>query len=227
MAFDVLAIRQIDIADDPRYPVPSQAHNSVVLEEADGPSPWTVQVNGVTAEVSIDGTTKEVGRLGDLKAGFIVTNARVVFACTHYRNGGLWIGLGGDVGQVLTGIGDAISRGVAHASTKGNALVGQVRYDWLRGIIARDRKGWLGGENSLQLIFVEPESQLAYILRVQFERREQASGVAEKIVPQWMRWLASQTPEGEKKQRLLANAVRPQSTLATNTGARTYAIPKA
>lgn len=223
--FNLLAIRQTDVADDSRYPVPSEEHNGVVLEEADGLAPWSVQVNGVAAEVSIGGTKKEVGRFADLKAALIVTEARAVFACSHYKNGGLWIGLGGDVGQVLTGIGDAISRKVAHASTKGNALVGQVRFDWLHGIIARDRKGWLGGENSLQFVFVEPAADLACILRVQFERRVQASGVAEKIVPQWMKWLASQATEEDKKQRLLANAARPQSTVVANTGARTYRIP--
>ena len=131
MTFELLQARAADDPHDDLYPSPAESKNSVVLEPDDG-QVRVADVDAVRAEAILNDQRTPLGEATDIKGALLLTDSRLVFACTDFRRGGGWRGYG-TAGLLTAAAANAISHAVARHGTRGYSLVGHVRHDWMAG----------------------------------------------------------------------------------------------
>ena len=86
----------------------------------------------------------------------LVTDRRLVFATSRFDVGGGWWGLGG-AAVVVAGVANVVSRRRAAARSAGKIAVGQIRYEWIAGILTRSVKALIGTSDFYIDILVQME----------------------------------------------------------------------
>lgn len=92
--------------------------------------------------------------MGDLD--LLVTDRRLLFATSQFDVGGGWWGLGG-AAVVVAGVANVVSRRRAAARSAGKIAVGQIRYEWIAGILTRSVKALIGTSDFYIDILVQME----------------------------------------------------------------------
>ena len=224
MSYPILVIRSPDETPDPLYPQPGTEPDSVVLSREDG-EVLQFRCNGLRTTRIRDAKTVTIGELADCSATVFVIARRVVVACSKHAKGGRLRGYGaGDI--VIAGVANIASQAIATHRQRGQMLVGQIRYEWLSGAIARDRKG-RGSPNQIQLMMRDPtESGIVHLmLMLQLDKQDMASPYTAEIVSRAARFRAGLAQSDELKVKLEAYARSPEQSVAEGTGAITYLLP--
>jgi hypothetical protein len=145
MTFNLLAVRSSDEDDDRLYPVPTLSRPPVLL---DG-SGTALRAEGLSVYEQVAGGSRQLLKLPDVEVDVTVTNARVALTCVKYDKGGGFVGLGAG-GLAVSAVANGVSRARAAHRRSGKALVGHVRYPWLRIVGFSPRRGW-GTKDELRL----------------------------------------------------------------------------
>jgi hypothetical protein len=166
--YDFLTIIDAGDGDDGYYPVLSSpgAQLPVELTAADGA--WVV-VEGVRVRVYAvegGGLTKVLNIPTDLTFTLVMTSCRVIAFCVKFEKGSTWFGTG--AGAVIALGAMAVSAARAAHRRKGKLLTGQVRYQWVRRILAREHRGRLH-PGVVRVMVNRPRSAGASPLLVEFE----------------------------------------------------------
>ena len=152
--FRLLTVREIDTSLDPdpyglMYPLPAARKDDVLLESRDGDNVHRYPVKAVATYLMRPGGAFAPlsGNLA-LPFSLIVTDARLVFACSQFDPGSTWIGTPGVLNLAL----NAMSSASAARRRRGKMLVGQIRYPWLGAVAARRKQGFMGDEHLILII---------------------------------------------------------------------------
>src|SRR5580700_10466326 len=143
MPFNVLTIRSgLNTGDDALYPMLSDAscHEVIALDDYDGPNGQRLVATAVQVLQIHDGGLKTLVRLRDVSIDVYITDGRVAVACEKYDKGGGWSGFGG-VGLMVAVTANAVSKARAASRSRGKALVGHIRYPWLKSVGASVKTG--------------------------------------------------------------------------------------
>lgn len=142
MAYSIVTIREVsDVGDDSLYPEISSDGSStlIAMGKRDG-NPRVFTATGVEVTDS-DGTLAD---FSEIKAEVAVTKSRLTIGCAKYDKGGGWTGLGG--GAIVAMAANGVSKIAAAQRRKGKALVGHIRYPWLKSVGASPKQGFFGAE---------------------------------------------------------------------------------
>jgi hypothetical protein len=223
MPYEVLQARSIDDTPDPNYPNPGAPQNSYVPEADDG-TPTLVSATAVIADMVSKGG-RELGRAERISGTFAVTDSRAVFSCTEFRTGGGWRGYGGIAGPLMAMGMNAASKAANVRKTRGFTLVGHVRYEWLAGILAQERR--MGASNTaLKLTFLGPvETPTVYTLSVYFDKRFAAVALGEDIARRATAFKIARAA-GELKTQLEEFANGDHGALLPTGNGKTWKFPR-
>jgi hypothetical protein len=125
-------------ADGLMYPVALDKPNAVALESADGGDPYAITCTNFAMHTP--GSVGPTMRIKDIRAAVLITETRLIFACSKYEKGGGWSGIG--VGALLTIPANLGSKALAAHRRHGKMMVGHVRYPWINGVFAKNKIGW-------------------------------------------------------------------------------------
>jgi hypothetical protein len=180
MAFNILTIRTGEADDGRLYPVLGDEHSMVELEPLDG-AVLSLAAVGVSVSENVGGQLKQLIRYKEIKADILITESRVVVACSKYEKGGGWIGFGGGGAVVALGL-NAVSKARAAHRRKGKMLVGHVRYQWLSQVGHTPKSGF-GTSERVRLRIVESVggSRRDLVLDISLPRNVSSSQVAGAI----------------------------------------------
>jgi hypothetical protein len=160
-AFRVLTVRSAGMTAQPAlYPLLSPSRGEVIAwEPDDGSEALTKRLfraSGVTVSQVVNGTERPILSLRPLKINVYVTDGRLAVACERYSTA--------DALEV-TGTGTGLSaKGFTSARTnrrmQGSAIVGHIRYPWMRSVSPRPRN-WRFGRDMLIIEFaLAPEKPM-------------------------------------------------------------------
>lgn len=125
-----------DVEDGLIAPVPSAEPNSVMLEPRDGNDLIIADCHAISVSRFHQGTTKKILQTQKINARVLVTDARIVLACSKYEKGGGWYG-----DPISMAIFNAGSKMSAAYRRRGKMLVGQARYPWICSVRAQNKDG--------------------------------------------------------------------------------------
>jgi hypothetical protein len=170
-------------------PVPLDARNAVVLEPRDGANIRELEATGVT----LNYRGEQIFAVSGIHASVLLTDARVVVACSNYDKGGGWIG-----SPALMGVFNAASKIRAVVRSKGRMLVGQARYPWLARVGSTAKLGF-GSVERLVLEASEGEGR-TYRLLLEL-RRDAGADVAAEVVRRAAAFKLSAEPDLDATER--------------------------
>lgn len=151
-------------------PVPGCSPNTILSESRDGRDWRTISANAV----SVAANGRHVISASGIHAALFLTNARVAFACTHYDKGGGWRG-----DPISMGLFNAASKIRAAIRSKGNCLVGQVRYPWIERVGSTSKTGFGSDE---RIVIDTAEGHLQFRLIVSLAEPGIGAELAAEIV---------------------------------------------
>jgi hypothetical protein len=135
LSYNILAVRGTGEPDDSRlYPVPGEAPDTVepISEDQEPLRPLTA-TELVVSEIAAGGRRRQIIRVSKMRAKVIVTEARVVVACSKYEKGGGWTAF--SLGAIpVTMAANTVSKVRAARRRQGKMLVGHVRYVQLASV---------------------------------------------------------------------------------------------
>ena len=133
MAYDIMTVRTAEACDGRLYPVLGDGPNLVEFEPDDRQiSP--LYARSIIVRLRDGSSLRDILRVQDIQAQVLISDARVIVACEKYtKEGGGWIGFGG-AGVAIALTANAVGKARAAHRRKGKALVGHVRYRWLRSV---------------------------------------------------------------------------------------------
>jgi hypothetical protein len=152
MSFQLVTIRSADFDDPTMYPVLGNG-TVIAFEPLDGPAPQRLIATQVQVHELRGSGLATLARFRRIRAEVFVTEGRVAVACRKYEKGGGWLSTS-ITGMVLF---NAVSYARAAIRSRGKALVGHVRYPWLKAVGFAPRCG-RGTHDTLRLV-VEEEDQ--------------------------------------------------------------------
>jgi hypothetical protein len=166
--FRVLTIRSAGTtAQWDLYPLLSSNRSEIVAWEDQDVDPIRCRrrASGVTVSMIVNGAERPIVSLRHLRIQVCVTHGRLVLACKRYRTKNAWIVAGPGTGFAARGITSAGSSRRRH----GSALVGHVRYPWVRTVSPRPRR-WPYQRDSLIIEYgVPPRTPM--LLRLDLKRK--------------------------------------------------------
>ena len=187
-AFRVLTIRSAGMTAQPAlYPLLGPNRGEVIAwepeDEGEALTKRLFRASGVTVSQITNGAERPILSLRRLKINVYVTAGRLALACERYKTA--------DALEV-TGTGTGLSaRGVTSARAnrrlQGSAIVGHIRYPWMRSVSPRPRN-WRFGRDMLIIEFaVSPQMPmlLRLDLRLPASGRRTASGNPEDSPLAW------------------------------------------
>ena len=144
--FRVLTIRSAGMTAQPAlYPLLSSDRGEIIdLEPLDQPglTERYCRASGVTVSRIIDGAERPILRVSRLKIQVYVTAGRLALACKRYRRSSALAVAGPGAGFSATGV----TRFWASRRPLSSAIVGHIRYPWIRSVSAWPRRWPLGRE---------------------------------------------------------------------------------
>jgi hypothetical protein len=143
MEFSILTTRSADGDDGRLYPIPTADGNGVRIENWDGETHRLI-ARGVEVSELVAGDLTTRHRVKGGEVGVIITDSRLAVVCSKHAEDsgwpGFWIG-----GPVTIGY-NALSKPGATHRRRRKAIVGQVRYPWLRCVGSRAKTSWRSTE---------------------------------------------------------------------------------
>jgi hypothetical protein len=176
-AFRVLTVRSAGMTAQPAlYPLLGPSRGEVIAwepeDENEALTERLYRASGITVSQVINGAERPILSLRRLKINVYITAGRLALACERYKTA--------DALEV-TGTGTGLSaRGVTSARVsrrlQGGAIVGHIRYPWMRSVSPRPRS-WRFGRDTLIIEFaVSP--QMPMLLRLDLRWRASGRGTA-------------------------------------------------
>jgi hypothetical protein len=166
--FSVLTVRSAGTtAQWNLYPLLSPKRKEIIAwEEQDGQMPLrrNCRASGVTVSRIINGAERPIISLRHLRINVYVTEGRLVLACKRYRTSTAWAVAGPGTGFAAGGITTARTSRRRH----GSALVGHIRYPWVRSISPQPRR-WYGRDRLIIEYSIAP--RIPMLLRLDLTRR--------------------------------------------------------
>jgi hypothetical protein len=184
-------------------PCPSEKPNGIALEERDGKNVLRYEATSLRLTVGrqTGGNWKweEHVRLDNGDISVYITDARVAFACTEYDKGGSFRVVGiPDVGDLLVlPILTLGSKVLAARRRRGKALVGQVRYQWLKEICFKP-PDWRGKSNLL--VDALSKDGQHYAISLTLRSAVGADKISAEIVRRYAAYLLSLEPAWDDEQ---------------------------
>lgn len=127
-------------------------------------------------------------RLDNIILEVYVTNSRVIVKCDRYDKGdSRWIG--GFSALAM----NAIERGIGAVRSRGKALIGHIRYEWLMAICYQKKTGWLS-DNVIRLFYNDNEDRQNYV-ELTFKKNQDISSLANKVLHKAIAYRRSMTDE--------------------------------
>ncbi len=184
MSYNILAVREIGEPDDsPHYPVPGEVPDSVELvpDDRETLTPLTATELVVT-EIAPGGRKRQILRVNKIKAKVVVTDYRVVVACSKYEKGGGWMAFGGMGALLIEAAANTASKVRAARRRRGKMLVGHVRHVQLASVGFKPPSG-LKQRETLRLGTFDPtvEGFRGLTLDITLAGGQAASFMAEEI----------------------------------------------
>jgi hypothetical protein len=201
MSFNILTIRTAEFDDGALYPVLGDAGSPIELEQLDGADVQRLVATALEVHEVVDGKLRSVVKVPDIKAHFLITDARIAIACEKYDKGGGWVGT-----SLAVPVLNAISYARAAARRRGKMLVGHVRYPWLKSIGFSSKTNWLTSEAlRLQVSSTVDGTPRWLFLDVTLPKNVDASKVAVAVAQRAARYRLAHDPEmtDEERQRFL------------------------
>ena len=154
MGFALLAVRAPGEGDASLFPALADA-GTVATESLDGERKRLL-ANGVVVRERTSAGVRTLLKVPNVKIEVLISDSRVVVACSKFEKGGGWWGIGG-AGVAIALTADVVSKARAAHRRHGKMLVGQVRYPWLHCVGFKPKQGF-GTAEELRLGVVEKSS---------------------------------------------------------------------
>jgi hypothetical protein len=192
MDYSILAIRTSGDDDGRLYPVPG-ANGAVELEPLDG-EPLRLAGSRLSVRELVAGSFRNRMQLTNIKADLLITDSRVLVACSKYDKGGGWWGVGGG-GATVALVANGVSKARAAHRRHGKTLVGHVRYPWLRCVGYKPKAGWGSSEELRVGVVVQARdgNKQELFLDVTLPKNVDSSAVARAIVARTARYRLKHT----------------------------------
>ncbi len=153
-AFRVLTIRSAGTTAQPAlYPLLSPKSGEIIAqdrEDEEGLAERYCRASGVTVSRIIDGQERPILSLRRLNVLVFVTARRLALACERYPTASVLAVAGPGSGLAARGVTARVSR------LQGSAMVGHMRYPWIRSVSALPRT-WRFGRDTLAIEYSVPE----------------------------------------------------------------------
>lgn len=192
MSYDIVTVRSgADVGDDSLYPELSAESEQwvVALTEADG-RPLVLRATGLDVTAHVDGRSRRIHSLSDLKIEVLVTDARVAIGCSKYDKGGGWVGFG--TGAIVALAANGVSKTLAARRRRGRALVGHIRYPWLTSVGGIRKQGWLSSEElRISALRSKADGQGSISLTLTLDKSQNSLAVAREITHRAAAWRLS------------------------------------
>jgi len=147
VAHSVFTIVDETSDDDSLYPVLSEPGAAYPVETtpSDGNVAHVVAINARVLEGTGSAGLAVTQKLPPkLKWDVLITDERVIVYCTKFDKGGGWWGTG--AGALIAVTANVVSKARAAYRRKGKVLVGQIRYPWIKQLLAHPKAGWKSNE---------------------------------------------------------------------------------
>jgi hypothetical protein len=196
-------------------PVPATQKNAIVMEERDGTNVQRLTASAVVCKVG--GRTVIKDR--KIKIDLFLTDARFALACSKYDKGGGWVG---SAGVMIAA--NAVSKARAAIRSRGQMLVGQVRYPWIYKVGSSPKTGWASEE---KLFFHETTKAGATTLTLTLPKDVDAALVAAEVTRRLARYrLAHEELDADTRQQIeRLTDVEPADATAVGDRERYFTIP--
>jgi hypothetical protein len=225
MSFSVLAVRTGEEPPTTLYPDPGDTADSVELEDGDGEQPDVYSANAIGVVAFSGSHARPTAKFTDITAMVFLTDSRLAVACSKYDKGGGWHSWSPS-GLAVAVAANAVSKARAKRRRRGKMLLGQVRYEWLGQIDAKDRRGW-GSSSSLRLLFDDPTGAAGLLLlNVTLDKHELATVIATDVARRAAVFNATHAPDGKSRDGLEAYARNPTYETLED-GTHRYRLPSA
>jgi len=179
------------------YPVPSELTDTVLLEPRDG-----AQVRHFTTRsFELQQGGAKVASSSSVTLHLYITDARVVFACSKYDKGSLWVG-NSPLALPLT----VASKAMAAARRRGKMLVGQIRYPSLGAVGSTARTGMF--ERESVMFAAATEDHLPLKLTCVLQKQENAAAIAAEIARRTAAFRLAADPDVTSEMREELEALR-------------------
>ena len=201
--YEFLVIRDASEEDGRLYPVMGDAQHPVEPEPGDG-TPMRFTAGGLDIMESLPNGMKKIAGLRDVRLDLVLTDARLALSCDKFDKGGGWWGIGG-AGAAIALVADGVSKVRAAHRRRGKALLGQVRYPWIRCVGFMPKTGWASDEQ----LRVGVVSKLAdgstrdLYLDLILPKTVASQAVAEELVSRAARHRLTRTPFREEERAAL------------------------
>ena len=223
MSYPILVTRSTDEAPDPLYPQPADQADTVLLSPEDG---QTVQfrLNALRTQKRVGKDWVKTAELAGCSASALITERRVVVACSNFSKG---VGLRGYGvgGLIVAGLANATTKAAAAHRNKGQMLVGQILYEWMVFAIAHEGQGFRSN-NQIRLFMLDPTEPRMLELYLQLDKKNPATPYVREVVSRAARFQACRAGSDELRAQLEAYAAVPTSTVSEQTGATTWVLPR-
>ena len=193
MPYNIVAVRTAAETSARLYPVLADTVSAylVGMEEADGTNVRPFRATGLTVFEVKNNQHSAIGTLRDTALEVYLTDARVIVACAKISKGNARR-RGDDTGasgMTLAGTGNAVGRAPAARRSRGECLVGHIRYPWLVQIGATARTG-IRTHNALRLEIRDktPSGLRTLLLEIILDKRAEAPAIAQQIARRCARY---------------------------------------
>lgn len=185
-------------AQEALYPVLSLSNGETIAwEELDRDKPLQryCRASGVTVSQIVDGAERPILRLSRLKIDVYVTAGRLALVCKRYRTADALAVAG--PGAAFGGMGVTSSR--EGRRRQGAAMVGHMRYPWIRSVSARP--GRLANGRGVLVIEFSMTTQRPMLLRLDLRLipprtpAELAAEICQRVVDYWLTYAQDAPPE--------------------------------
>ncbi|HEX4443168.1 MAG TPA: hypothetical protein VHZ81_06325 [Galbitalea sp.] len=181
------AVRIVETGEQPSALFPSiDELLRIIPEPADGPLGAPLQATSVSVQRKVGNSWVNQLRASDISLELWPTGSRLLVYCRKYNKSGGWVGfsLGGLAVAVAA---NAISAGISAGQRRGKALVGGIRYPWIRSVSFAPRNGYKTRE-TLEIGYVDgtdptkPACSITFHLPNHVEANRIARHLADKVI---------------------------------------------
>jgi len=204
--FRVLTIRSAGMTAQPAlYPLLSSKPGEIIdLERLDQPglTKRYCRASGVTVSRIVDGAEQPILRVSRLKIQVYVTAGRLGLACKRYRRSSALAVAGPGAGFSATGV----TRFWAGRRPLSSAIVGHIRYPWVRSVSAWPRRWPFGRETLVVEYAMAPRTPMLLRLDLKLPPALTPAMVAAEICQQVVKyWQTYDSNAPQEVQQALDN----------------------
>jgi len=198
MDYRILAVRATDEEDGRLYPTVTPA-GTVEGDAWDG-DPLRIGASALEVSELISGGWKTQQRFKGVKVDVLITDCRFIVTCTRFNMGGGWWG-----GVAVAAVANGVSKARAAHRRHSKALVGQVRYAWLRCVGYKPKLGWASNEEVRLGVVVKTRDGATRELHldVRLPKNVDSAAVARAVVARAARYRLHYTDIADAAERVI------------------------